>query len=787
MRFRSFLTAAAVAASAIVSVQTGSLVVEAATVQPGFTDSPVGSFSRPTAVEWLPGNRIVVLEQGGRIRVGRPGTGFTTAIDLDVCSNSERGLLGLAPDPAFLSNGWVYVYYTDNGPNGCVNRLSRFTMLGDSISSTSELVLVDNIASTGGNHNGGDVEVGSDGFLYVGVGDAGADPRGDSGGGGSNDAAQDLSLLNGKILRLTRLGAPAPGNPFSGAGTIRCGSLGTGAPLGARCQEIYSWGLRNPYRIAIDRNDGSDRFFINDVGQNTYEEVNQGAAGNFGWPTREGPCQQGATRPCAGAPAGLIDPLTSYGRGEGSYVTGGAFTPDGLWAERFDGTYFFSDGGSGQMWIRQPNGSVDYDAPFATGAFGITDMTFGFDAGGEMVLYYVQVGGSLRMISETDQAAPAAPSDLRMLPINPIRAYDTGDGTGVPGGATGPVFNATTRVVDLDPPGAYPAALVNITAAATAGSGFVRTWESRAPRPATSSVNADGSTTVGNAVIVPLADDGTFVLETATTTRVVVDVMAWFAPTGGTSDDGRLIALPPARLADTRETAGTLLDSGSTNPWSRSGNRIDLDVAGFVGVPDDATVQAVVLSVAAIARPAQQGRVTLVPRGAPDSGTASVNVTGGDIRNNVVVVPLDRGAVSAITKNLDDIVVDVLGYVTSTSAVEGSAGLYSPIAATRVVDTRIPRGIGRLAPTTPALVAVPGGQGASAVAQTITVTNTSGPGWIVAHPSVDPPVVSNLNYRAAGQTRGTLAFTQLTDAGGERFTARVATDVVVDVVGFFSD
>ena len=214
-------------------------------------------------------------------------------------------------------------------------------------------------------------------------------------------------------------------------------------------------------------------------------------------------------------------------------------------------------------------------------------------------------------------------------------------------------------------------------------------------------------------------------------------------------------ARPPARLADTRETAGTLLDSGSTNPWSRSGNRIDLDVAGFVGVPDDATVQAVVLSVAAIARPAQQGRVALVPRGAPDSGTASVNVTGGDIRNNVVVVPLDRGAVSAITKNLDDIVVDVLGYVTSTSAVEGS------LAST----PRSPR----RGWSTPGFHAASAGSPRRHLRwsrcradrvlppwrRTITVTNTSGPGWIVAHPSVDPPVVSNLNYRAAGQTRGT--------------------------------
>ncbi len=756
-------------------------------MQPGFSDAQVASFSRPTAVEWLPGNRIVVLEQGGRVRVGRPGTGFTTAIDLDVCSNSERGLLGLAPDPAFLSNGWVYVYYTDRGFNGCVNRVSRFTMLGDTISLASELVLVDNIASTGGNHNGGDLDVGSDGYLYVGVGDSGADPRGNSGSAGSNDAAQDLSLLNGKILRLTRLGAPAPGNPFTGDGTMRCGSLGTGAPIGIRCQEIYSWGLRNPYRIAFDRNDGSDRFFINDVGQDTHEEVDEGAIGNFGWPTREGPCQQRQLRPCAGSPAGLIDPITSYDHSKGSYITGGAFTPDGLWPERFDGTYLFGDGGSGQIWIRQPNGSVDYDTPFASGASGLTDMTFGFDAGGAMVLYYVQVGGALRMISSTEAVVPEAPSDLQMLPINPIRAYDTGDGTGVPEGAAGSVFNGTTRVVDLDPPGAYPAALVNITAASTAGSGFVRTWEARSPRPVTSSLNADGSTTVGNAVIVPLADDGTFVLESSTTTRVVVDVMAWFAPTAGTSDDGRFIALPPLRLTDTREPAGTALDSGSTNPWTRSGDRIDLEIAGFVGVPVDGTVQAAVLSVAAIARPGQQGRVTLVPHDAPDSGTASVNVTGGDTRNNIVVVPLHAGMVTAITKNLDHIVVDVLGYVTSSSAAATGTGLYTPIVPKRVADTRIPLGMSRLSALTPEVLAVPGGDGASAVVQTITVTNTSGAGWIVAHPSTDPPVVSNLNYRAPGQTRGTLAFTQLTAAGGERFTARVATDVVVDVVGFFSE
>src|SRR4029453_1275852 len=110
----------------------------------------------------------------------------------------------------------VYVYYTHSAPslpNNCANRVSRFTMSGSTIDPASEVVLLDNISSRGGNHNGGNVEIGSDGFLYVSVGDAGVDPRGDP---GVNDAAQDLSLFNGKILRITLDGHPAPGNPLTG-------------------------------------------------------------------------------------------------------------------------------------------------------------------------------------------------------------------------------------------------------------------------------------------------------------------------------------------------------------------------------------------------------------------------------------------------------------------------------------------------------------------------------------------------------------------------------------------
>jgi len=234
----------------------------------GFQDSLVGSVSSPTAVEQLPTGAVVVLEQAtGRVRLIDPSSGQiapTPALDLTVCAGSERGLLGFTHDPDFGSNRRVYVFYTRNAngfPGGCVNRVSAFQMNGSTIDPASEQVLIDNISSVGGNHNGGDLEVGNDGYLYVATGDAGGDPRGNSGSGGSNDAAKDLSLLNGKILRLDRFsGAPAPGNPIGGSGAVSCGSRGNlPSTPGTVCREIFSWGLRNPYRFAFDPNTSATR------------------------------------------------------------------------------------------------------------------------------------------------------------------------------------------------------------------------------------------------------------------------------------------------------------------------------------------------------------------------------------------------------------------------------------------------------------------------------------------------------------------------------------------------
>jgi glucose/arabinose dehydrogenase len=752
----------------------------AATVPAGFSDAAVSSFTSPTTVAWLPNDRIVVLEQGGRLRVGPPNGPFPTALSIaDICPGGERGLLGFAHDPAFLQNGFVYVYYTrdePSAPGSCVNRVSRFTMSSDAVVPGSELVLLDNISSVAGNHNGGDLDIGSDGFLYVAVGDAGRDPRGDSGGAGANDAGQDVSLLNGKILRITLGGAPAPGNPFTGPGTAQCATRGnTASTPTTACQEIFAYGLRNPYRIAFDRNDGASRFFINDVGQGTYEEVNVGQLGaNYGWPIREGGCTQGSTTPCAGPSPDLTDPITFYGRALGQYVTAGTFVPNGLWPSAFDGGYLFADGGSGRMWLRQANGTVDYGAPFATGASGIADAAFGFDAAGKAVLYYVLSGGGLRKITPNDAPATPPSGPMAYQAITPTRAYDT-NGTGV---AAGPVVNGTTRVVDLAAPPGVRAAFVNLTIADTAGAGYLRTWIAGGARPATSSVNAEGpGAFVANGAVVPLDENGRFVVEAATAARVIVDVMGWFTPSGATTS-GRLVPLDPDRVVDTRQPVGT------GNVFTRSGTSISVYPWGNGGAPSGPAPSAVVLSVAAISS-GGPGYVGAYPAGATWGGTSNVNVLPGDVRANTVVVPVGAGnGVTFETLNVNDVAVDLVGYFTASSAPTATSGLFSFVNPARIVDTRSGLGFGRLASGTPATIAT--GTSGSAVLQNVTVTLTADAGFLTTHPAGLPaPENSTLNFTGRDQTRAVLAFTKQA-SGQVTYQSFGATDVVVDVIGSFS-
>lgn len=356
---------------------------------------PGNPLSAPTTITpILDTGRALILEKGGAVRVlSADGTvASADALKLLVCTNSEEGLLGAAVDPGFATNHFVYLYYTRPTLGSCTasagafNRVSRFTMLGDTIDPASELVLLDNINVPAGNHNGGDLHIGNDGDLYVSIGDGGTNPRG---GGGT--AAQDLSLLNGKILRITTTGGVPADNPFVGLPNAQsCAMAGIGAPTTAKCTEIYDYGLRNPYRFAFDPNTTLNRFFINDTGESTWEEVDAGGRGlNYGWNTREGFCNTGSSTDCPPTPAGFTDPLTAYNHSIGcSFITAGAFIPDGIWPAQFDGGYLFGDGGCGKIFLRTSAGAVDYASPFATTTGTLVDMTF-LTQNGQTALYYV--------------------------------------------------------------------------------------------------------------------------------------------------------------------------------------------------------------------------------------------------------------------------------------------------------------------------------------------------------------------------------------------------------------
>ena len=203
------LAMAAVATSLVALITMTESPAAAATLPSGFEDQLVASTRNPTALAFTPDGRMLVATQPGQLRMYKNEQLLQTpALDISskICANSERGLLGVAVDPNFSTNKYVYLYYTYNkfgvcptgqptDANNPVNRVSRFVMTGDTVDPATEKVLIDNIPSPAGNHNAGDLRFGKDGYLYVSVGDGGCDYAGDSGCAGENDASRDRHIL----------------------------------------------------------------------------------------------------------------------------------------------------------------------------------------------------------------------------------------------------------------------------------------------------------------------------------------------------------------------------------------------------------------------------------------------------------------------------------------------------------------------------------------------------------------------------------------------------------------
>jgi len=350
--------------------------INAATLPAGFTETTISGIARPTAIEIVPDGRIFVCEQGGRLRVIKNGALLPDPfVTLSVDSNGERGLLGVAFDPNFALNNFIYVYYTvPITPRH--NRVSRFTANGDVAVPGSEVAILDlDNLSTATNHNGGAIHFGPDGKLYVAVGEN---------ANGSN--SQTLTNRLGKMLRINSDGSIPTDNPFFNTAT------------GAN-RSIWALGLRNPFTFAFQP--GAGRMFINDVGQDTWEEINEGLAGsNYGWPTTEGVTTNPAFR----------SPLFVYTHGigptTGCAIAGGAFyNPLNVqFPSSFVGKYFFADLCSG--WIRTFDPATGTASDFASGIAQPVDLKVGIDGS----LYYLSIGGGL--VSRINFNAPTTPAPV---------------------------------------------------------------------------------------------------------------------------------------------------------------------------------------------------------------------------------------------------------------------------------------------------------------------------------------------------------------------------------------
>ena len=412
----------------------------------GFAETTLFEGTRMTDMVWLSNENMLVTLKEGIVNLHVPGNDHayqekTRALDIrdKTCTETERGLGSIQLHPDFDTNNYLYVYYTfpkfgncdrENSNDGPVNRLSRWTFdpNTNTINATSEYVLFDTASTRYAHHNSGKIEFGNDGLLYVSIGDLGASVE-----------AQKLNSLAGSIVRITDTGGIPPDNPFAqDSQGVRCHLTGR-ASDGKKCKELYAIGLRNPWRFTMDPHTTDKvRFFVNDVGGATWEEISQGGTDwenatnwnwkygiqNFGWAVREGPCPRDEKTCTNGWNGGYIHPLHFYIHQGGGAVTAGTFVPSGIWPSEYDKKYLFADFVFGKMYIlthgSEPdcldcNPAVSYNTVEEFTSFPkIITMKFGPYQEGQQALYYTIAGSSglMRRIVYTDVLMTTTPTPL---------------------------------------------------------------------------------------------------------------------------------------------------------------------------------------------------------------------------------------------------------------------------------------------------------------------------------------------------------------------------------------
>jgi len=406
----------------------------------------------PTVLAFAPDGRIFVAQQAGSLRVIKNNALLATPfVTLTVSSTGERGLLGIALDPDFAVNNYIYLYYTVPS-TPAHNRISRFTANGDVVEPGSESIVLElDPLSSATNHNGGAMHFGKDGKLYVAIGE-----------NATASNAQNLDTYHGKLLRINKDGSVPSGNPFT-----------TGSEQRKR---VWAYGLRNPYTFAVHPTTG--RILVNDVGQNTWEEINDATIGgkNFGWPTTEGKFTP-ATYP------NFTNPIYVYqhaaGDGNGCAITGGTFFSPSTsnYPSTYVERYFFQDLCNNWINTIDPSAANPVRAAFAT---AISGDGLSITTGNDGNLYYLsRTSDALYKIVYNNSTSPfitnhpadvsvsegqAATFSVTALGSTPLTYQWQKNGSNIPGAT-----NSTLSFPDaaLSDNGDYRVIVSNVSGSAT--------------------------------------------------------------------------------------------------------------------------------------------------------------------------------------------------------------------------------------------------------------------------------------------------------------------------------
>jgi glucose/arabinose dehydrogenase len=724
----------------------------AATVPAGFTDTIIaGGMPSPTAMAFAPDGRLFVAQQGGALRVIKDGSLLATPfVTLTVNASGERGLLGVAFDPDFPINQFIYVYYTATSP-AIHNRVSRFTANGDVVVPGSEVVIFElpNLSAT--NHNGGAIHFGPDGKLYVAVGENAVPAN-----------SQTLSNVLGKVLRINRDGSIPTDNPFYGSTS------------GAN-RAIWARGLRNPFTFAFQQSTG--RMFINDVGAGSWEEINDGIAGsNYGWPASEGPT----------GTSGHRSPVYAYGHGggatQGCAISGGTFyNPTAVqFPTSYVGSYFFADF-CGDWINRIDTTSGNALSTFATGIASPVDV----QVGPEGSLYYLARGGG-GVVGRVDYpSTPPAPTETTFVPVTPVRVLDSRVGTGL-SGAFAVNQSRSWQVTGGAVPADAVAVTGNVTVTGQTSAGWVTVSPIASAIASPSTVNVPIGDTRANNVTIALGPGGTLAgvyrAGAGATTHVIFDVTGYFVASNA---GGTYRSLDPVRSLDTRVGTGLSgpFNSGTSRTWS---------VAGQNGIPGGAVA---VTGNVTVTRQGSAGWLSVTPTAVGSPSTSTINFPVGDDRANGLTVALGpSGTLSAVYQGVaggsTDLIFDVTGYYLADLA----GARFVPVAPGRVLDSRFTTGLNGpfVSGSARVLYVVPGASvpaDATAVTGNLTVVQPTSAGYVAmtAQPT-GSPTTSSVNL-PAGDTRANGVTGPLTTTGTVGLTfvggGGARSNVILDVTGYF--